>query len=87
MAKANQPERDYRDEAQSRMRDMSGDTTAGRLVNDDGTPLETDEFAEEQGNIRTRTEQGRQSSEQGRGQPTSMQDKQGNQPPANPPKR
>jgi hypothetical protein len=87
MAKASKPERDFRDEAQSRMRDHSDETAAGRLMNDDGTPMESDEFTEEQGNVRTRTESGRQSYEQGRNQPASMRDKQGNQPPANPPKR
>jgi hypothetical protein len=87
MAKANKPERDFRNEAQSRMRDLQDETAAGRPVNDDGTPMESDEFAEEQGNLRTRTESGRQSFEQGRNQSTSMRDKQGNEPPTNPSKR
>jgi hypothetical protein len=96
MAKANQPNRDLRPEASDMTDELPDETASGRLVHDDGTPADGDQWAEERANLRTKAptdqqqgQRGQQQGQQGQqqGQSTSMRDKRGNQPPPNPPNR
>lgn len=81
MVRKNQPDRDLAAEADELIDELPDETAAGRMVRDDGSPADVEQWASDrQAAMRDKSRQS------GSGAPTSSQEKRGNQPPPNPPK-